>query len=60
MGRTSMEKKRNFNSNGSMWDSPSKEALGRPRLRWEDPVKKDVQMIDPSAEWKVLTMGIGK
>lgn len=33
-----------------------KRPLGRPRLRWEDQVRKDVQVTDPSAEWKVLAL----
>jgi len=37
-----------------------KRHLGRPRLRWEDQVRSDVQMIDPSAEWNVLAMDRGK
>jgi hypothetical protein len=33
-----------------------KRPVGRPRLRWEDQVRKDVQVTDPSADWKVLAL----
>ncbi|KAF0770219.1 Uncharacterized protein FWK35_00003610 [Aphis craccivora] len=29
-----------------------KRPLGRPRLRWEDCVKKDLKMIDPGIRWR--------
>jgi len=28
--------------------------LSRPRLRWEDPVSKDVVRVEPDADWRVL------
>lgn len=31
-----------------------KRPLGRPRLRWEDCVKKDVKEVDPGANWREI------
>jgi hypothetical protein len=31
-----------------------KRSLGRPRLRWEDCVKRDVGRVDPEANWREL------
>ena len=33
-----------------------KRPLGRPRLRWEDRVKEDVEKVKPGEEWKVLSL----
>lgn len=34
-----------------------KKPLGRPRLRWDDRVKKDVKMVEPDSDWHVSAMG---
>jgi len=28
--------------------------LGRPRLRWKDPVSKEVERAEPDADWRIL------
>jgi len=33
-----------------------KRPLGRPRLRWEDRVKEDVEKIKPGEDWKELSL----
>lgn len=33
-------------------DPIEKKSLGRPKLRWEDYVKKDVRKIEPEVSWK--------
>ena len=33
-----------------------KRPLGRPRLRWEDRVKEDVEKVKPGEDWKELSL----
>jgi len=33
-------------------ESIGKRPLGRPRLRWEDCVKKDLKTLDPGIRWR--------
>lgn len=44
----------------SVWTPHDKRLLERPRLRWEDQVRKNVQMVDLNADWHVLAMNRGK
>lgn len=33
-----------------------KRPLGRPKLRWEDRVKEDIEKVKPGTDWKELAL----
>jgi len=33
-----------------------KRPLGRPRLRWEDRIKEDIENVRPGLDWKELAL----
>jgi len=37
-------------------NSVGKRPLGRPRLRWEDMIKKDVEVLNGRTDWKVRAL----
>ncbi|KAL4104411.1 hypothetical protein QTP88_019712 [Uroleucon formosanum] len=47
-------RKPNANKDGSTRKSKGKRSLGRPRMRWEDCVKKDVADFYPEEDWHTL------
>jgi len=46
------EKKRNVTNTVIKEEPKGKRPLGRPHLRWEDCVKREVEVVDPGANWK--------
>jgi hypothetical protein len=57
MGKTGMEKRRNFNSNGSMWVSPRKETLGTTLNKMERPSQEECTNIRPKGQMKCHSEG---
>jgi len=50
-----MAKRKSPQGHKVLCDSPEGvRPLGRPRLRWEDRVSKDVERVEPDADWRIL------
>lgn len=56
--RHARRKKRLINKTGIKENPFDKRPLGRSHLRWENCVKRDVQVVEPNTHWREVSRGL--
>jgi len=52
LGRSCLAQTRYFSQTGNRKDPIGKRPLGRPKLRWEDGVKREAESTEPGTKWR--------